>query len=273
MNAVTLGPFILPLERLAGLVCLLVLIGGGWLLSRRVDKRFLRWGELTALAAAVGARLGFVALHWDAYAPRPWTVFYIWQGGFTWWAGAAAAALLSFLYFRESPRKLLWACLPLALSAAVWIGYRASTPQSPPPMPLPALTLPQLHGDPVKLSSLMGRPAVINLWATWCGPCRREMPLLAETARQRPDVVFIFANQSERAAAVETYLTEEALELDRVLLDTAGALGRHFNAIGMPTTLFFDAGGRLREYKVGELSAAELSHGLRRITGDLPASR
>jgi thiol-disulfide isomerase/thioredoxin len=129
-------------------------------------------------------------------------------------------------------------------------------------MPLPDITLADIDGRSVALAQLAGKPVVVNLWATWCPPCRREMPVLGAAQKRHPEVQFVFANQGERANTVRGYLSEQAFQLDYVLLDTNQEFSRLLGSGALPTTLFFDAGGRLVEQRMGELSAATLTQKL-----------
>jgi thiol-disulfide isomerase/thioredoxin len=113
---------------------------------------------------------------------------------------------------------------------------------------------------------------VINLWATWCVPCRREMPVLVEAQRTMPQVRFVFADQGESAGAVKQFLQAQPLTLQHVLIDENLQLSNYYNVRGYPTTLFIDARGRLRDTHIGELSRATLAERLQRIEADLPPS-
>ncbi|MEO6170588.1 MAG: TlpA disulfide reductase family protein, partial [Lysobacter sp.] len=100
---------------------------------------------------------------------------------------------------------------------------------------------------------------------TWCPPCRREMPVLAEGQQARTDVEFVFANQGEGPDLIREYLQGEGLALNNVLLDPFSSLMHEMGARGLPTTLFFDAGGRLVDFHMGELTHAGLASKLQAI--------
>jgi thiol-disulfide isomerase/thioredoxin len=105
---------------------------------------------------------------------------------------------------------------------------------------------------------------VVNLWATWCGPCRAEMPVLAAAQRARPDVRFVFANQGEGPEVVQRYLAAERLALQDVWLDIGSGLGPALGSRGLPTTVFFDADGTRVDAHFGLLNAAALQARLAR---------
>ena len=133
---------------------------------------------------------------------------------------------------------------------------------------MPQLALPASDGTTVRLASFQGRPTVVNLWATWCPPCQREMPVLQQAQASRPDVHFLFLNQGESPQQVAAYLAKSGLQLRNVLLDARGEAGAALGHRALPTTLFFDASGRLIDTRVGELSEASLAQRL----SDLPPS-
>jgi thiol-disulfide isomerase/thioredoxin len=134
---------------------------------------------------------------------------------------------------------------------------------------VPDVRLAELNGArTLPLAQLIaGKPAVVNLWASWCGPCRVEMPTLAAAQQRVPDVMFVFVNQGESAATVTTYLQRSGLPLTQVWLDPASQLGPATGSRGLPTTLFFDAKGQRVGAHFGILNAAALQVQLDRLRG------
>jgi thiol-disulfide isomerase/thioredoxin len=128
---------------------------------------------------------------------------------------------------------------------------------------LPTLTLLTLAAQPTTLAEVaQGQPLVVNLWASWCPPCRREMPVLAAAQQQEKEVTFVFANQGEDAATVFRYLQASQLDLKNVVFDAGAQLGPAVGSTALPTTLFYDANGQLVNVHLGELSKASLANQL-----------
>ena len=133
---------------------------------------------------------------------------------------------------------------------------------------LPELSFRDSNGTTVELQDYLGKPLVVNLWATWCPPCRREMPVLAEAQRDNPELTVLFVNQGEGQGVVSQYLAAEALGLDNVLLDSGARLGQHVGSMALPSTLFYDAEGRQVGSHLGELSRASLTRALEVLKKD-----
>ena len=144
----------------------------------------------------------------------------------------------------------------------VLAGMGALTLLQPARPPLPDLTLQTLQGRSVALASLRGQPLVVNLWATWCPPCRRELPLLIEAAQRQTGGRIVLVNEGETAAQVAAYLQSQHLGSPEVLLDPGNRLLSAYQSPGLPTTLFIDAEGRVRRLHIGELSKATLQQGI-----------
>lgn len=125
-----------------------------------------------------------------------------------------------------------------------------------------------MPGNPVNLRDYAGQPLVVNLWATWCPPCRREMPVLMQAQQREAAITFLFVNQGESAALVSEFIAAQQLSLGNLLLDEQVKLGQLVGSRALPTTLFYDAEGRQIGSHLGELSHASLERALARLRGD-----
>lgn len=271
MNTISLGPLAIPLPLL---LVFLASLAAQWMYSREVDHQQVeqaRRGErglfIALMAGVLGARLVYVLTWSSAYLAAPWSVLNIRDGGFHAWGGvlSALAALLWMVWRGYGPPRALataGGAALVAFSLALFGSQHYLQALHP---PLPDLPLQTLDGRQQSLQAWRGRPLVINVWATWCGPCRREMPVLAEAQRTHVDVDIVFANQGEAASEVTAFLEHSALDLQNVLLDPGSEVSRHYGVRGFPTTLFIDAEGRLQHARVGELSMGSLAEGLAAI--------
>lgn len=125
---------------------------------------------------------------------------------------------------------------------------------------LPDLTLPCLtEGPPVNLSRLSGRPTVVNLWATWCPPCRQEMPILQAASVTYADrVQFLGVNTRDRADWAADYLGQLDVTYPEVV-DFEGQLLTALRSPGLPVTVVLDAEGRIADRQIGRISEARLT--------------
>ncbi len=247
-----LGPFFFAPMALAVITGVIALLAGCAVLTRRISPQFDRWPWLVMLLVLASARLGFVIRHWDSFLTQPWRIFYVWQGGLdTAWAVAAAVVSLVLL---QGWRLRAFGGALLAGVAALMIAIRFLVP-GPQAQPLPSVSLAGMDGQLHGLKELQNRKVVVNLWASWCGPCRREMPMLEQSARDNPQVAFLFVNQGESRTQIAQYLEQEGLvELARwIRLDPDSTLSSRFKARGLPTTLFFNQDA-LKDTQIGEIS-------------------
>lgn len=264
MLSLSLGPIALPL---APVLLWLAVWGSSWLASRLArqgaDKaRGEQAGRTVFHAALMGlaaARLAYLALHADAYLASPWAAFDLRDGG--WNAPTGLLAGVAWLAWRGL--KTPWLRRPLMASgtagvAVWWLATMASGLAGN--HSLPSVQLVQIEDARVLslTEAARGRPVVVNLWASWCGPCRVEMPVLAAAQQRESTVGFLFVNQGESAAAVQSYLHREGLPLREVLLDSGSLLGQAIGSRGLPITLFYDAQGRQVDAHFGILNAAAL---------------
>ena len=267
MDAVSLGPVVLSMERFSAVLGFVTLVVVAELLARHKAERLSLWASNAVLVSLLGARLGFVLTHLSVYLADPLSIFYIWQGGFSALSAVAAGLIHTLWTFRKERQLLRLTTRPIVAALAVWLGASAlgATPTGG-ATTLPQLELETLTSTAVNLNSFEGQPTVLNLWATWCGPCKREMPLLAEVAAERPDVAFVFVDLRESPQTVANYLESRDLSLSNVLLDRRGEVARAFRTKGTPTSLFFTAEGDLVGRHLGELSRASLNDYLDRIS-------
>ncbi|MEO6352553.1 MAG: TlpA disulfide reductase family protein, partial [Burkholderiaceae bacterium] len=244
MLTVNLGPFPVPMDRVFLLAAGLVAAGvGHW--AGRAQKISISNSLIDMLiAAVVAARIAFVVIWFDIYRSAPWSMLDIRDGGFTRWAGVAAALLMAFWRGWRRPLLRKPLILGLAAGALVWGAMVGALRLTEKPT-LPTVALTTLAGTPVDLAALAaGKPMVVNLWASWCPPCLREMPVLAAAQKREAGVQFVFVNQGEGGAAVQRYLNTGQLGLTNVLLDPFTGFGRAAGSRALPTTLFYDASGQ-----------------------------
>lgn len=214
-------------------------------------------------AGLIVARLAFVAQWWTTYREDAWSILRLGDGGYVWWAALPAALAVATWAWRRRPGlrdALVVAVAVASLAFALMMGVRHVL--TAPGAPLPAVTLRALDGTQVPLQSFNGKPVVLNLWATWCGPCRREMPALVRAQARHPQVHFVFANQGESAAEVESYLRQSGLAPGNGLLDPGTQLSTALAARALPTTAFYDAQGQQVRVHVGELTSAAIEEQL-----------
>lgn len=107
-------------------------------------------------------------------------------------------------------------------------------------------------GTTKKLSDLRGKVVVVNFWATWCAPCRQEMPAMQRVAGST-DAVFLAVDLLEDGARVRSFM--DSLGLDRLtpLLDLDGAVTRKYSVLELPQTFFVDAQGVIRHIEHGAI--------------------
>ena len=268
MDAVRLGPLVFALDRFAVLAGVAAFLLAVWWLGRRAGPRLETWAWRVLLAGFLAGRGVHVAAHWESFAGELWRVVAFWQGGFSAQGALVAAGLVTLLELgRRSAGPL---ARPVGLSLATGLGVWGAVLmlQGPPVAPgPPAQAFTAVNGQVLSLAERDGRPAVVNLWATWCAPCRRELPMMAELAAAHPGIDVIFANQREAAQRVGLFLATEGLRLELLVLDEAGVLGRHYAALGLPTTVFLDAEGQMVAKHVGEISREAFAAGLARLEG------
>jgi thiol-disulfide isomerase/thioredoxin len=181
---------------------------------------------------------------------------------------ASLACGYGYYRFSKPDHPSLYAVPPATPAATA-----PAAPDSPPvarkiPEQVPDLALPGLDGKPHRLTEWSGRPLLVNFWATWCEPCRREIPLLSslrsEHASERLEIVGIAIDYRD---PVRKYVTDNRMSYP-VLLGERGGF-EAADAFGMDTVLpfsvFADAAGQIVALRIGELHRDEAELILDRI--------
>lgn len=284
-----LGPVLIS-TRIAAFV--VAFLAARWIAARlaarwQIDAAWTRNTADGALVAGlVVARVAHAALYWDAYAAAPWTVLYFWQPGYLPVAGLAGGALyvLYRLHGQSADRRLPclravstgFAAGAVLLAVALGsMGWFTGTGGAQAGDKVEDFQLVNLDGERVALSDLAGKGMVLNFWATWCPPCRREMPLLesAWNEYRSRNVVIIGIDVGEPPDTVRRYVDSIGVTYPIWVDAPRGAAGfndtnellTRFGGVGLPTTVFIGADGAIKKTHIGELNRALLQEWLPRL--------
>src|SRR5450830_954175 len=228
MLSLQIGPLALPTGLVLLFVSLCVAYGVAWWLRRY--RQLPDAGPLVSdllIAGLLAARLAFVLRWHEQYFAAPWSILNIRDGGFLAPAGIAAALAIA-----------AWRCRRPAMAAM---------------------------RRPLAISVASGALAWGVLSAGLSLAYEQPTALPAAALQARADIVFAYANQREDAAAASAFLDRSGVTLRNVVLDSAAALGKAAGSSALPTTLFYDAQGRLVDTHLGELSNASLASKLQKI--------
>lgn len=170
--------------------------------------------------------------------------------------------------------------LILLLAGALWIWFSRVTPQdalagSVAPRPgfqAPDFDLPDSQGVQISLSALRGQAVIINLWASWCPPCRQEMPALQKVYtdyhEQGLEILAVNATSQDNIQAAIEFSTELGLTFP-ILIDTDGRVSRLYQLQSLPTTYFLGRDGSIQEVIVGgPMAEALLRVRIERLLGE-----
>ena len=136
----------------------------------------------------------------------------------------------------------------------------------PPGIPAPDITIYDGEGNPVKLSDYFGKPIVMNFWASWCGPCKMEMPDFNEKSQELDGKVqFLMINMTdggrETVETASAFIDEQGYTFP-VFFDTTTEAAYTYGAYSLPTTFFIDAEGNAIAQATGAISGETLQRGI-----------
>ncbi|MBP0590694.1 TlpA family protein disulfide reductase [Paraburkholderia sp. LEh10] len=212
------------------------------------------------LAALVVSRISFVARYLPAYREDWLSIFDFRDLGFDPMAGIVAGAAMLLFVFARRPRLRRALMFAAAAGVSSWLALTAAVGASTQVQTMPAVRLVDIDGNSRTLGGANGKPVVVNLWASWCAPCRSEMPMLTRAQHELRNIELDFVNQGESPEAVRDFLSAQKLAPDNVILDRTLAVAQSVHARGFPTTLFFDEHGRLLAVHLGPFSRATFQH-------------
>lgn len=214
------------------------------------------------LISLLGARLLFVLQQWPAYQADWLSMLDIRDRGVDahGFLLLFSLLLLHYIWQDQAARRLLRWALPVVLlaSGALFALYRQFYPAMQ-AQSWPALAFQTLQAEPVQLSVFAVNPpdfTVVNLWASWCPPCRAEMPMLLQMQQAYPNGRIVLLNQGESAEEVNAFFRQQQLQATWVWLDSSASMGRWVGQSALPLTLFFNQQGQLVDGHAGLLSRA-----------------
>jgi len=158
---------------------------------------------------------------------------------------------------------------PAAPSSGDFLAAQALTVGTP----APDFSLPRLDGGQIRLSDLHGRPVLVNFWASWCAPCRSEMPALDRIAREyeASGLVVVGVNQLEDPQTVEQFVQEFGLSFP-IALDRDGTASRDWRVYGIPQTYLVGPDGVIRKAWGGPLTYESVVRALEELGLQAPAA-
>jgi thiol-disulfide isomerase/thioredoxin len=174
-------------------------------------------------------------------------------------------------------KRPAWKRRLMAGTLAVFVGimaYLLTVPDSQANSSLkvgqtaPEFTVTDLSGNSVSLASLKGRPVVINFWATWCPPCRREMPEFQQVIakhKDTDDLAFYALNVGESKLVVDAFLQQLGVQSLPVLLDQNDQAQNAYKILPIPATFFIDRTGKISAIYETQMTSLQMEAEIERI--------
>ncbi len=235
MLSFNLGPLAIPMDLALLYGAFFIAWFSGWLIGKKRGANPESALFSMLIVGAMTARGAFISQYSDQYDSIV-QMLDIRDGGFLLLPGLIAAILVGiYKAWRQAALRAPLA-IGVCIGLVVWGASISVLNALQSSQQIPDISVRDIDGNPLSLQDLAGKPLVINLWATWCPPCRREMPVLAAAQQNNPDIRFVFVNQGEGQVLVEKFLTQQQLTLDNNLLDSGGRLGQAVGSLSLPTT-------------------------------------
>jgi peroxiredoxin len=151
----------------------------------------------------------------------------------------------------------------LALAA---VGCAAEGPAPVVGRRAPDFKLASIDGGEVSLAGLQGKPVVVNFFATWCNPCKKELPAFQALSQQYAEqgLTFLLVDMQEDPDDVAVFLGELQVSLPTVV-DSSGEVGKTYRVRGLPSTFFIGRDGTIKQAQLGELDGRLLETGISKI--------
>lgn len=176
------------------------------------------------------------------------------QSRFTWTLVLVGSFLLGVTWIIQSRDSVQQNSAAAATTEAPIAGYRA-----------PDFTLQTLAGETVTLSELQGQAVVLNFWATWCPPCRAEIPFFQEASRKyNGQVAILGIDDGESPDTVAPFVAELRMTYP-IPLDRDGVVSRQYGVNSLPSTFFVDGRGIIRKVHIGIINQGLLEEQIGRL--------
>jgi thiol-disulfide isomerase/thioredoxin len=280
-EAFSIGPFLIPTRTFGFLLLALFAL---WMVRRAAIhlkanvNLCVRIGEQGLWIGIVASRLSFALLNRDSFSAKPWSVLYLWQPGYLFSAGiiTALAYVLYRIHRQEAKQRRATISslsagfsLPVLLFISMLLTMNQFVDTE---IFIPGDTVPgdkattDLYGKPVSFADFAGKGLVVSFWATWCPPCRREMPLLEEvySKYKSKEIVVIGVSMDSSHKTIKNYIESVGVTYpiwgNIVTNGSSASLSNMFGIVGFPTTFFVDTNGVIQSSYVGELNLAILNN-------------